>query len=112
MTGLLVNMGLWKSIIRHHEFDAAVDHAAVAQIMKAKVEPATTRIKCLLKRLASYSFNLYYVKGKDMILADYLSRHRRRSDDPNDLIPISFCLTHPVHIDLITPVVITPGAFP
>ena len=75
MTGLLVNMGLWKSIIKHREFDAAVDHAAMAQIMKAKAEPATTRIKCLLKRLASYSFNLYYIKGKDMILADYLSRH-------------------------------------
>ena len=103
MTGLLVNMGLWKSIIRHREFDAAVDHAAVAQIMKAKAEPATTCIKCLLERLASYSFNLYYVKGKDMILADYLSRHRRRSDDPNDLIPISFRLTRPVHIDPITP---------
>ena len=103
MTGLLVNMGLWKSIIRHHEFDAAVDHAAVAQIMKAKAELATTHIKCLLECLASYSFNLYYVKGKDMILADYLSRHRRRSDDPNDLIPISFCLTSPVHIDPITP---------
>ena len=103
MTGLLVNMGLWKSIIRHHEFDAVVDHAAVAQIMKAKAEPATICIKCLLEHLASYSFNLYYVKGKDMILADYLSCHRRRSDDPNDLIPISFCLSRPVHIDPTTP---------
>ena len=103
MTGLLVNMGLWKSIIRHREFDAVVDHAAVAQIMKAKAEPATTHIKCLLKRLASYSFNLYYVKGKDMILADYLSCHRCCSDDPNDLIPISFHLTRPVHIDPVTP---------
>ena len=103
MTGLLVNMGLWKSIIRHREFDAAVDHAAVAQIMKAKAEPANTRIKCLLKHLTSFSFNLYYVKGKDMILADYLSHHRCRSDEPNDLIPISFHLTHPIHIDPITP---------
>ena len=76
MTGLLVNMGLWKSIIRHREFDDAVDHAAVAQILKAKAEPATTHIKNLLERLAAYSFNLYYVKGKDMILADYLSCHR------------------------------------
>ena len=103
MTGLPVNMGLWKSIIRNHEFDAAVDHAAVAQIMKAKAEPATTCIKCLLECLASYSFNLYYVKGKDMILADYLSRHHRRYGDPNDLIPISFRLTCPVHIDPTTP---------
>ena len=76
MTGFLVKMGLWKSIIRHREFDAAVDHAVVAQILKAKAEPATTQIKCLLECLASYSFNLHYVKGKDMILADYLSRHR------------------------------------
>ena len=89
MTGLLVNMGLWKSIIHHCEFDAVVDHAAVAQIMKAKAEPATTQITCLLERLASYSFNLYYIKGKDMILADYLSQHQCRYDDPNDLIPIS-----------------------
>ena len=103
MTGLLVNMGLWKSIIRHREFDAVVDHAAVAQIMKAKAELATTCIKCLLKCLASYSFNLYYVKGKDMILVDNLRRHRHRYDDPNDLIPISFRLTHPVHIDPATP---------
>ena len=26
MTGLLVNMGLWKNILKHREFDAAVDH--------------------------------------------------------------------------------------
>ena len=32
MTGLLVNMNLWKSLLKHREFDAAVDHVAVAQI--------------------------------------------------------------------------------
>ena len=76
MTGLLVNIGMWKNILKHREFDAAVDHAAVTQILKAKTEPATPRIMHLLDRLSSYSFNLYYVKGRDMILADYLSRHR------------------------------------
>ena len=91
MTGLLVNMNLWKSLLKHREFDAAVDHVAVAQIMKAKTEPATTRIMRLLDRLSAYSFNLYYVKGRDMILADYLSRHRTQDKDPSELIPISFC---------------------
>ncbi len=76
MTGLLVNIGIWKHLLKRSEFDAAVDHAAVVQIMKAKTEPATTRIMRLLERLAVYSFNLYFVKGKDIILADYLSRHR------------------------------------
>ena len=91
MTGLLVNMNLWKNLLKHKEFDAAVDHAAVAQIMKAKTEPATTRIMRLLDRLSAYSFNLYYVKGRDMILSDYLSRHRQKDLDPSELIPISFC---------------------
>ena len=89
MTGLLVNMNLWKNLLKHREFDAAVDHAAVAQIMKAKTEPATTRIMRLLDRLSAYSFNLYYVKGRDMILSDYLSR--QKDLDPSELIPISFC---------------------
>ena len=91
MTGLLVNMNLWKNLLKHREFDAAVDHAAVAQIMKAKSEPATTRIMKLLDRLSAYSFNLYCVKGRDMILSDYLSRHRQKDLDPSELIPISFC---------------------
>ena len=89
MTGLLVNMNLWKNLLKHREFDAAVDHAAVAQIMEAKTEPATIRIMRLLDGLSAYSFNLYYVKGRDTILSDYLSRHRQK--DPSELIPISFC---------------------
>ena len=91
MTGLLVNMNLWKNLLKHREFDAAVDHVAIAQIMKAKTEPATPRIMRLLDRLSAYSFNLYYVKGRDMILSDYLSRHRQKDLDPSKLIPISFC---------------------
>ena len=91
MTGLLVNMNLWKNLLKQREFDTAVDHAMVAQIMKAKTEPATTKIMRLLDRLSAYSFNLYYVKGRDMILSDYLSRHRHKDLDPSELIPISFC---------------------
>ena len=45
----------------------------------------------LLDHLSAYSFNLYYLKGKDMTLADYLSRHRNEDEDPADLIPVSFC---------------------
>ena len=45
----------------------------------------------LLDKLAAYSFNLYYVKGRDMIMVDYLSRHRTKDSDTSELIPISFC---------------------
>ena len=91
MTGLLVNMGLWKNILKHREFDAAVDHVAVTQILKAKTEPSSNRIMRLLDRLSAYSFNLYYLKGKDMKLVDYLSRNRNDDEDPAELIPVSFC---------------------
>ena len=63
----------------------------MTQILKAKTEPATTRIMKLLDRLAAYSFNLYYVKGRDMIMADYLSHHWTKDSDTSELIPISFC---------------------
>ena len=91
MTVLLVNMGLWKNILKHREFDAAVDHVALTQILKTKTEPASNRIMRLLDRHSAYSFNLYYLKGKDMILADYLSRNRDDDEDPAELIPVSFC---------------------
>ena len=91
MTGLLVNMNLWKHLLKHREFDVAVDHVAVTQILEAMTEPATTRIMRLLDRLAAYSFNLYYVKGRDMIMADYLSHHQIKDSDTFELIPISFC---------------------
>ena len=84
-------MNLWKNLFKQRKFDAAVDHAAVAQIMKAKTKPATTRIMRLLDRLSAYSFNLYYVKGRNVILSAYLSRHRQKDLDPSELIPISFC---------------------
>ena len=44
MTGLLVNMNLWKNLLKHREFYGADNRVPVAQIMKVKTEPATTRI--------------------------------------------------------------------
>ena len=42
MTSLLANMGLWTTLLKRCEFDAAVDHLAVVQILKAKMEPNLT----------------------------------------------------------------------
>ena len=91
MTGLLVNIGLWKAYLKRCEFDECVDHAVVVQVMIAKTKPATLCIMHLLDGLSPSSFNLYYVKVKDMILVDYLSRHHVSDDHTTDLISISFC---------------------
>ena len=58
--------------------------------MKSKMKPATNRIKRLLEILSSYSFNLYYIEGKDMVLSDFLSRQQGDRHDLHQIIPISF----------------------
>ena len=58
--------------LKRVDFDAIVDHLALMHIIKSKMELATTKIKRLLELISSYSFNLYYMKGKDMILSDFL----------------------------------------
>ena len=60
--------------------------------MRSKAEPATTRMKRLLELLSPYSFNLYYIKGKEIVLSDFLSRQKMDESNPHKLIPISFTL--------------------
>ena len=79
-------------LLRKVDFDAVVDHLAIMHIMRSKVEPATTRITRLLAVLSSYSFNLYYIKGKSMILSDLLSRQKVDDSNTCEIIPISFYL--------------------
>ena len=67
-----------------------MDHLALTHIIKSKAEPATARIKRLLELISSYSFNLSYVKGKDMILSDFLSRQNHINSYPHEIKPISF----------------------
>ena len=58
--------------------------------MKAKHPPTTDRIARLLFGLNAFTFHLYYVKGKDMILCDFLSRVAADGGDPMDLVPVAF----------------------
>ena len=90
MTGLAVNIHLWKHLLLRVEFDCAVDHRALPYMMKSKNLLETGRITRLLKLLAGCCFNLYYVKGKDMILCDYLSRVAIDKGNPGEMILISF----------------------
>ena len=73
-----------------------VDHLALTHIITSKAEPTTTRIKRLLELISSYSFNFYYIKGKYMILSDFLSRQKH--DDSNlHEITISFNMHNILH---------------
>ena len=76
-------------MLKRLDFDAIVNQLSLTHIIKSKAEPATIRIRRLLELISSYSFNLYYIKGKDMVLCDFLSRPNNDNSNPHDIIPIS-----------------------
>ena len=84
------NMLTWKFWLGKKDFDAAVDHTAIPHIMKAKHAPTTDRIGRLLFGLSHFTFHLHYVKGKDMILCDFLPRVAADGGHPMDLVPVAF----------------------
>ena len=87
-----MNIATFSHLLKKVDFDAVVDHLAITHIMRSKAEPATTRIKRLKELLSPYSFNLYYIKGKAMVLNHFLSRQKTDDSNPHELIPISFTL--------------------
>ena len=90
MCGLAINIASFAHLLKRLDFDAVVAHLTIMHIMRSKAEPATNRIKRLLEILSSYSFNLSYIKGKDMVLSDFLLRHHGDDSNPHEIIPISF----------------------
>ena len=92
MCGLAINIVTFSHLLKEVDFDAVVDHLAIMHIMRSKAEPTTTRVKRLMELLSPYSFNLYYIKGKDMVLSDFLSRQKTDDINPHEIIPISFTL--------------------
>ena len=76
LCGLAINIASFSHLLKRVDFDAIVYHLALTHIMKSKAKLATTRIKRLLELISLYSFNLYFRKGKDMILSNfYQDRH-------------------------------------
>ena len=90
LCGLAINIASFLHLLKRVDFDAIVDHLALTRIIKSKTKPATTRIKRLLELISSYSFNLYSMKGKDMILSNFLSTHMYDDSNPHKIIPVSF----------------------
>ena len=90
LCGLAINIASFSHLLRRVDFDAIVDHLALMHIIKSKMELATTKIKRLLELISSYFFSHYYMKGKDMILSDFLLQQKNDDSNPHEIIPISF----------------------
>ncbi len=90
MHGLNKNMELWQYYLGRSEFDAAVDHKAIVAILHSKKPPSSTRVADLLYKLSRFNFRLYYIKGKDMTVADFMSRTPIDKQPPQLLQPVSY----------------------
>ena len=97
LCGLVINIASFSQLLKRVDFDAIMDHLSITHIIKSKAEPATIRIKRLLELIISHSFNLYYIKGKDMVLSDFLSRQNSNDSNPHEIIPISFNIYQVLH---------------
>ena len=85
LCGWAINIASFSHLPKRVSFDAIVDHLTLMHIIKSKMEPVTTRIKRLLELISSYSFNLYYMKGRNTILSDFLSWQKNDDSNPNEL---------------------------
>ena len=91
--GLAINITSFSHLLRRVDFDVNIDNLALTHIIKSKAEPATTTIKRLLELISSYPFNLYYIKGKDMKLNDFLSRQKHDDSNPHEIISMFLICT-------------------
>ena len=97
LCGLAINIPTFSHLLKRVDFDTIVDHLSLTHIIKIKAEPATARIKRFLELISSYSFNLYYIKGKDMVLSDSLLRQKHDNNSPHEIMPISFNMYQVLH---------------
>ena len=97
MCGLAINIASFAHLLKRVDFDAIVDHLALMHVIKSKAEPALTRIKRLLELISLYSFNLYYIKGKDMVLIYFLLRQKHGDSNLHEIISISFNMESILH---------------
>ena len=88
----MANVAAFKHLLRNANFHVYCDHSALVHILKTKRELPTLRLRKLLENLSEYKFDIYFLKGKEMHISDFLSRHPDDEDSPNEIIPIAFML--------------------
>ena len=86
LTGIYANVTAFKHLLY-------CDHSALVPIMNGKKEPPTLRLKKLIENLSDYKFDIKILRGKDMFVSDFLSRHPENEESCNDpIIPVAFLM--------------------
>ena len=57
------------------------DHKPLEMIQRKPIQAALPRLQCMLLKLQKYDYTIQYIPGKDMVLADRLSRFPSRTEN-------------------------------
>ena len=93
LTGIYANVLAFKHLLRNVHFTLYCDHSALVHIMNGKKEPPTLRLKKLIENLSDFKFDIKFLRGKDMFVSDFLSRHPDSEESCNDpIVPVAFLM--------------------
>ena len=93
LTGIYANVLAFKHLLRNVHFTLYCDHSALVHIMNGKKEPPTLRLKKLIENLSDFKFDIKFLRGKDMFVSDFLSRHPDSEESCNDpIILVAFLM--------------------
>ena len=93
LTGIYANVLAFKHLLRNVHFTLYCDHSALVHIMNGKKEPPTLRLKKLIENLSDFKFDIKFLRGKDMFVSDFLSRHPDSEESCNyPIIPVAFLM--------------------
>ena len=97
LCGIAIKITSFSHLLKRVDFDAVMDHLSLTHIIKSKAQLATIRIKRLLELISCCSFSVYYIKGKDMVLSNFLSRQNNEDSNPHEILPILFNMYKVLH---------------
>lgn len=94
LTGVYLNILAFSHVLKGRNFKVIVDHSALVHMMHSTKEPPNLRLRKLYEKLSNYSFQVSYLKGKNLVCADLLSRYTIPSQEPDyNIVPIACPVT-------------------
>ena len=80
-------------LLKSRYFKVVTDHSALVDMTVSERQLPTTRLKKFFEKLSAYQFDLYYRKGSQMYISDFLSRSDYQAEDLPLVQPMALVTT-------------------
>ena len=84
--GIWISVNAFRYILKGRYFEVYTDHNPLVQISRAKHEIPSLRLRKTFLKLSDYKYKIFYKRGKDMRIPDWLSRNPVSDINDNDAI--------------------------